>query len=416
MLTLVPCCPRPRPALPPRRRSAAPGAPAAAPARPAATGRVRGEVVRHAKVHVVGGRGVGRHVMEVAARAVEIRDRNEPQQRQRGRVDPRARESGCPPTAGRSPDRRAAVEIDEKSPRRIARRRDRRILIEQIAAPVAGVVGREIRPPIAVVESGEPHRPADGEPETLSGVRSLLRGWSGLQLVGRAVERRAAERVVRLDVVRVLPAAASSEGEVAASASGTAWSSASARTARSAASTLAAKPPPAKSPAARTESLAELAGRRIELPAADRLETIVHHAAIEARHVAVDGHGFGRPFRGEPRRQQQPRGRVSRFHGFDACGGSRLRLHRQRLKALRPGGRLRQRAATALGGPRRIRCSGSRRHRHARRERELKVDGLIAGRGRDRDGSGDRSEAREIRGDLIAAGRQRDMIGAIGIG
>ena len=56
-----------------------------------------------------------------------------------------------------------------------------------------------------------------------------------------------------------------------------------------------AAPPTRNARAARAEPLAEFAGRRIELAAADRVEAIVHHAAIETRHVAVDRDRVGGP-------------------------------------------------------------------------------------------------------------------------
>ena len=49
------------------------------------------------------------------------------------------------------------------------------------------------------------------------------------------------------------------------------------------------------------EPLAEFAGRRIEFSAADGVETVVQHAAIETRHVAVDGKRLGRDLRWKTR-------------------------------------------------------------------------------------------------------------------
>src|SRR6476619_5477071 len=113
-----------------------------------------------------------------------------------------------------------------------------------------------------------------------------------MQLVGGAVERGSADCVVGLRVIRVLSTAAAGENEISAS------------TARSARTTAAAwsagaRPPASKwsaesltaaieSAPARAEPLAEFTGHRVELAAADRIEALVHHSAIEARHVSVD--------------------------------------------------------------------------------------------------------------------------------
>ena len=120
----------------------------------------------------------------------------------------------------------------------------------------------------------------------------LLRRRSGLQLIRRAVERRSAERVVRLRRCR-----RSGRGRVRRARSRRVRRPRPPgpprpppRSAGSAASARAAEPPGRRTPVRPgPKPCAELAGRRIEFAAADRVEAIVHHPAIEARHVAVDG-------------------------------------------------------------------------------------------------------------------------------
>src|SRR6478736_6655864 len=122
-----------------------------------------------------------------------------------------------------------------------------------------------------------------------------------MQLVGCAVEHRSAEGVVAREGVRVLPAAAAAKRE-------SPWTSGP--TESTAESALAGR-----------EALGELTSDRIELSAADRLQTIVEHAAVETRHVACDRNGLRGSFRREAGRQQERGGlslAIGRAH-FESC-------------------------------------------------------------------------------------------------
>ena len=169
----------------------------------------------------------------------------------------------------------------------------------------------------------------------------------------------------------------------------------------------------------------EFACRRIEFTAANRIETIGHHAAIETGHVAVDRDRLGRPFGGEPWRQKKARGRIACLGRFDSGSRRFLRLHGQRFKAL-PARAVRRRrcrgcrwwrgAAPGPGGWWSGRGSRlRRRNRSTRRESELEVDRLIARRARDRDRTRDRGEAGELGCEIVGSERERDAIRAVRI-
>ena len=113
---------------------------------------------------------------------------------------------------------RAASRRCAKLPARIASRRHRRVLIEQLVAAIAAVGHREVRLAGAVVDAGDLQRAADRAAEILPGVRRASRARVGAQLIRSGVERRAAEGVVRGGVVGVLPAAPAADHEITAAA------------------------------------------------------------------------------------------------------------------------------------------------------------------------------------------------------
>ena len=132
-----------------------------------------------------------------------------------------------------------------------------------------------------------------------------------MELVGRAVEHRSAERIVARKGVRVLPAAAAAKREcpwppgppaTAARSAGATRTPASAKTTGSSRPTESTA---AESALAGTEALRELTSDRIELSATDRLQAIVEHAAVETRHVSSDRNGLRRSLRREAGRQQE---------------------------------------------------------------------------------------------------------------
>src|SRR5262249_370997 len=158
--------------------------------------------------------------------------------------------------------------------------------------------------------------PADRRAEGVAGVLRLGDRVSPAQFVRRRVEGRAAEAVVGVPVVALLLAAAAADLESARS-TGTAGSArppASPQSTRPPRPPTPPAPPPAPPPgpppppppgppppaepraaeSARPaasligEARAEFPRARIEHAAADRVEPIVHHAAIDARHVAAD--------------------------------------------------------------------------------------------------------------------------------
>src|SRR3954470_19588440 len=102
-----------------------------------------------------------------------------------------------------------------------------------------------------------------------------------MELIRRGVERGSAERVIRLGVVRVLPPASSAEHEITATARST-GSTASTESSGATAAAGSAKSLTVAT-ATRSKALREFTGRWIELAAADRVEPIVHHPALDAR-------------------------------------------------------------------------------------------------------------------------------------
>ena len=102
--------------------------------------------------------------------------------------------------------------------------------------------------------------------------------------------------------------ATASEDEIAASSTWSARSAATSWSTGTRSTTSAESLTAAIEPSATwAEALREFTGHRIEFTAADRIEALVHHASIEARHVAVNGHRLGRSFSREPWRQEQSR-------------------------------------------------------------------------------------------------------------
>ncbi len=217
--------------------TAASAASTATTARSAASARVLREAVRHAQVHVVVRRLIGCGVVIVAIRAVEIRKRDEPQERKRCGADTR----GWNLVFGK---RKAGDRIDQLTlnVREIPGAHrcgwNGRVLIEQIAAARPVVCRHEVRSAIAFIDVRNSDRTAKRHAEPLPRVRRLLCRGAGMKLIRRAVQRRSAERVVRLRVVRVLSATATGEHEISAP---------STRAARTAASTRPASAGPAAS-------------------------------------------------------------------------------------------------------------------------------------------------------------------------
>ena len=95
-------------------------------------------------------------------------------------IDAGSTGSGCPANGrpGQRIDERRG-ERPEKSPRAHRLGRHRRVLIEQVAAAVAGVARGEVRASRAVVDARDLHRAAERDAEVLSRVRPLLRRGSG---------------------------------------------------------------------------------------------------------------------------------------------------------------------------------------------------------------------------------------------
>ena len=262
-----------------------------------------------------------------------------------------------------------------------------------------------------------------------------------MQLVGRAVEHRSAERVVAREGVRVLPAAAAAEREspwTARSPATAARSAGSARAPTSAKTTRSSRPTEstAESALAGREALRELTGGRIELSAADRLQTIVQHAAVEAGHVAGDRNGLRGSLRREAGRQQERGGlslAIGRTH-FESCCCARLCLDRERRESRASSCRGSIHAwgsAPAIRGCDglirlagcRVRASGSRRGssrgacvRLSWRERQLKIDRLRAARVAHGELALDLYEPCEIGAEPIGAGRKVHVIRAVRVG
>src|SRR4249920_1160554 len=130
-----------------------------------------------------------------------------------------------------------------------------------------------------------------------------------MQLVGCAVEHGSAEGVVAREGVRVLPAAAAAKRESPWTSGSPATAARPAGSARAptAKTTRSSRPTEstAESALSGREALGELTSDRIELSAADRLQTIVEHAAVETRHVARDRNGLRGSLRREAGRQQE---------------------------------------------------------------------------------------------------------------
>ena len=262
-----------------------------------------------------------------------------------------------------------------------------------------------------------------------------------MELVGRAVEHRSAERIVAREGVRVLPAAAAAKREcpwppgppaTAARSAGATRTPASAKTTGSSGPTEST----AESALAGTEALRELTSDRIELAATDRLQTIVEHAAVETRHVSSDRNGLRRSLRREAGRQQERGGlslAIGRAH-LQSRRCASLCLDRERLESLAPACRGAIRAwgsaAAIRGRDGLIRSSGCRvRGRGSRcgssrdggvrlpwRERQLKIDRLRAGRLAHGELALDLHEPCEIGGEPISARRKVDVIRAVRIG
>ena len=263
-----------------------------------------------------------------------------------------------------------------------------------------------------------------------------------MQLVGRAVEDRSAERVVAGEGVGVLAPAAAAEREPA----GAARPAGTAATARAAAGAARVHPPrrPAGAAAAAdhrpaltagAEALRELAGGRIELAAADRLEPIAHHAAIDAGHAAVDRDRLGRTLGREAGRQEQRRRfalALGRIH-FEAG-------RRARSASGPPASRSADRVLPPRPGPEPRRARPRWRHA-ARPAAECSLRRLTAAAHRaavprpapaararagtstvcahagvaDRDVPLDLAKAGQLGGQVIRSGRQVDVIRAVGI-
>jgi len=218
----------------------------------------------------------------------------------------------------------------------------------------------------------------------------------GAQAIRCAIERRSSQAVIHHRRVRVLPSATSADGEVATSFAGTARTS----TAASAGRSEATGPPSAwKAPrsAGRTEPFGEFSRQRIEFAPADRFESLVQHAAIEAGHVPVHRHRLRRAFRTESRRKEQPRGILVGLGRRLRRGAGRLFLNRQRFE--RPRGR-------RLRSLRRGRWRAWR----PRFQCELKIDRTRTNFARDRQRLFDALKARQLGSDLICARLDRELI------
>src|SRR5205085_8763364 len=114
-------------------------------------------------------------------------------------------------------------------------RRHGRVLIEDVVRPVAGVVQLKVRAAVGVlVDARDLERTTDCPAERVLRELRLRRRDRGVDLIRRGIQRRAAERVRRVALIRALRArATAAEKKSTAAAAGTA-----ARAAASAAADL----------------------------------------------------------------------------------------------------------------------------------------------------------------------------------
>ena len=214
----------------------------------------------------------------------------------------------------------------------------RRVLIEEVVRFGAVVVDLKIRPPVRVlVETGNFQRAA--ERAAVCVLRKLRLGDRHIrpELVGRAVERRTAERIGRGSLIWILCArAAAAEYESTRPAKSTAGSAARSTTA---AAESAGSSAGATRSSRRSEAGGELAGRGIELAGVDRPKAIVQQSAIDVGGAAGAAHGNRialRTLEREPGRQER-----RHFSRLERGGSLRLAtisptLNIQRLEALAP--------------------------------------------------------------------------------
>jgi hypothetical protein len=174
-------------------------------------------------------------------------------------------------------------------------------LIEHVVRLIAGVIELEVRPPVRVrVQTRNLQGAAEGAAEGVGGVQWLRRGHFRTQLIGRCVERRAAESVGDRSLVRTLAArCASAKVEPSSPATGAAAPP-------TAASTVTLTSEATWTLPAQEAAVGELSSRRIERSEPDGLLAIVEQPAVEARGVgaAADRDRVSlRALRGEARRQ-----------------------------------------------------------------------------------------------------------------
>lgn len=408
-------------ALPPASAGSAEPPSAAAPESTAATASAgrRREAVDDAQVEVVRRRRRRRRVVKVPRVAGKVWQRQELQERECRRVHAARRN-----LVVREGKARRWIDERPRDPGEIpgahGRARHRRELIEQRAAAIAGVARDDGRRLAAVINVRDLERPADRDAEILLRVGALRSRRIRPELVWRRIERGSAEGIVGRRGETILTATASADDEAVGSASPrTSGTTATAASLESA----AARPRPVPLSG---KSRCELAGERIEFSAPHCGKPILHHPAIERRHIAVDRDRFGRTFRRETWRQEQPRGRIGAValsrRDVEVLRGH-LRLDGEPLEALavrggagcglvsarrRPGRcPRRRRTRSACGGGLGRNCG---RRPPARCERQGQVDRLIAACGFDGERALDAREPRQLRGKTVRAGRQGEMI------
>ena len=293
------------------------GKPSASPAAARAATLTRGtrEVVRHPQAEPV--RLIDRccRSSKILRSARQIRQRNVLQQRQCTRVDAIRWNAAVR-------ERKASGRIDRREPggeitRTHRRRRNCRVLIEEVRGAAAVVIEEERRAR-AAVDAGHPQRTADRAAELLSHVVRVLLSVRAKR-IGRGIETRSAERVCRVALNRVLSASSSKERATTASITTGAAASAASKSA-------ASRSAPSGREAARSalgetarkcggeatspiESFGAKCAGRFELTTPQRFEPIAELTTIEARGVTGYGNDAGISVGREPR-WQQPRRRI----------------------------------------------------------------------------------------------------------
>ncbi len=323
------------------------------------TGSLR-EVMGEAQCDVVRRRIARGHVVEVTAGAIQVRHRDESQQRERRLVQLSLRNLiARKGLAGRRIDQRSAQR--RKIARALRQRRHGGVLIEEVGAAIPTVGQSKGRPARSVIDAWDDHRPTQRHAKVLAAVGVCDRRRIRPQLVGRRFERRPAVAVVGRRLEQALPAAATATDlEVARAA-------ASSRAAAPAGPTGAASAP---RPLRRLRTRRKRAGGGVKFAAGDRAQPVAHHAAIDARHLSVDGNRLIREFSGKPWRQQSHRGLFGLPVGRRHLQGGRSRLvclHIQRGKALASPSDHRRGRRKRRGR----RCH--HRVRHSRREHQRKI-------------------------------------------